>query len=63
MRMVTDLHAFDVGEVTGGYLMLPLDLFVDLAQIFDQLLLLGILAEHGREVFTQGADDVSVDLG
>ena len=42
--------------------MLTLNLFVNLAQIFNELLLLGIFAKHGREVFTQGADDIRVDL-
>lgn len=42
--------------------MFSLDLFVNLAQIFDELFLLGIFPKHGREVFSQGADDVGVDL-
>ena len=42
--------------------MLSLDLAIDLIQIFDQLLLLRLLPEHGRHVLAQSVDDVSVNL-
>ena len=42
--------------------MLSLDLSVQLVQVLDQLLLLRLLAEHGRHVFAEGVDDVGVDF-
>lgn len=42
--------------------MLSLNAFVNISQAGDQLLLLVLLPKHGRHLFLQGADDVSVDL-
>lgn len=57
------LHLFDLGEVAGRDLVVPLDTIVDLSQLFDELFLLLLLAEDGRHVLPQLGDYVGVDFG
>lgn len=56
------LHLPEAWEVSGGDLMLPLDLRVDLSQVVHQLFLFALFTEDVGHLLLEGADDVGVDL-
>lgn len=60
--LLTYLHSLYLREVTWRNLVFPLDLLVYLAQVLDELFLLGVSAKHGRHLLFQLCDDVRVDL-
>ena len=42
--------------------MLPLDLSIQIIQVFNEFFFLGILAKHGRHLFFQTGYDVGMDF-
>ena len=53
----------NVWKVAGRNVVRALNAFVDLVEVLDELLLLGVLAEHGGHLELELADDVRVDFG
>lgn len=58
----TDLHLFDVREISWRYLVLSLKLFVNLTEVLYKLFLFSVLSKHSWKIFPQGTDDVCMNL-